>query len=422
MNKFNRADKTLCVLFVCFLVLLALRVNYPQYLIFELLLFCSEASLVGGIADWFAVTALFKKPLGFPWHTAILPRRRKVFMNSCIKMLQTEFLSKRKIYKRICNADILSKGLNWLRRPENKLYVVHLIMNFLVEKIAQLDIKSISIKYSEKFAQILLNESMFEVSNKLLGFLAKEDNAQVAVDKGIVFLKTYFSGREGKQRIDSFLENYQKQYESGLGGFMLSLALATNALDPEELSLVIHERILTLLEEAEDKNGELCTHLIDLYADLLNSVNQDEAWLNSLENLREGFVELGGIERILYNILHNLCDYLLTNSHEGNKLHLAVEQIFSHEIDRCIEKLNTNNEFKSNINRFVLDVVHRSALKGEDLILELARKFLEGLTDEQLNELVYDKVETDMIWIRLNGSIVGGIIGFFAFWILYIVR
>ena len=71
---------------------------------------------------------------------------------------------------------------------------------------------------------------------------------------------------------------------------------------------------------------------------------------------------------------------------------------------------------------FVLDVVHRSALKGEDVILELARKFLEGLTDKQLNELVYDKVETDMIWIRLNGSIVGGIIGFFAFWLLQLVN
>ena len=62
------------------------------------------------------------------------------------------------------------------------------------------------------------------------------------------------------------------------------------------------------------------------------------------------------------------------------------------------------------------------ALKGEDVILELARKFLEGLTDKQLNELVYDKVETDMIWIRLNGSIVGGIIGFFAFWLLQLVN
>ena len=65
-----------------------------------------------------------------------------------------------------------------------------------------------------------------------------------------------------------------------------------------------------------------------------------------------------------------------------------------------------------------MDVLHRTALKGEDVILELARKFLEGLSDKQLNELVYNKVETDMIWIRLNGSIVGGIIGAVAFWIL----
>lgn len=422
MNRFNRADKTLCVLFVCFLILLALHVIYPQYLIFELLLFCSEASLVGGIADWFAVTALFKKPLGFPWHTAILPHRRKVFMNSCIKMLQTEFLSKRKIYKRICNADILSRGLNWLRRTENKEYVIHLTMKFLLERISKLDTKAISIKYSDKFAQIIVNESMNEVSNKLLGILLKEDNSQVVVDKSLLFLKEYFTGHEGKKKIDAFLENYQKQYESGLGGLMLSLALATNALDPEELSVVIHERILTLLEEAEDKNSELYTNLVDLYTNLLKTINDDKEWLNSLNNLRDSFIDLGGLQRILHNILRNICDYLLANSGEGNKLHLAVEHIFNHEIDRCIDKLNTNNEFKSKINRFVLDVVHRSALKGEDLILDLARKFLEGLTDEQLNELVYDKVETDMIWIRLNGSIVGGFIGFFAFWILYFVR
>ena len=69
-----------------------------------------------------------------------------------------------------------------------------------------------------------------------------------------------------------------------------------------------------------------------------------------------------------------------------------------------------------------MDVLHRTALKGEDVILELARKFLEGLTDEQLNELVYAKVETDMIWIRLNGSIVGGSIGAVSFWILELVN
>lgn len=134
MNKFNKADKTLCVLFICFLVVLALRILYPQYIIFELLLFCSEASLVGGIADWFAVSALFKKPLGFPFHTAILPRRRNVFINSCVKMLQTEFLSKRKIYRRICNADLLSWGLRWIKKPDNKQYILKAVMAIFSKK------------------------------------------------------------------------------------------------------------------------------------------------------------------------------------------------------------------------------------------------------------------------------------------------
>ena len=138
MNKFNTADRVLCIVFLLFLIILGLRIVFPHSLILDFLLFVAEAALVGGIADWFAVTALFKKPLGFPFHTAILPRRRKQFINSCIKMLQTEFLSKKKIYKRICNADLLSKGLVWLRQPANKAYLVHTVMQFIIEKIKTL--------------------------------------------------------------------------------------------------------------------------------------------------------------------------------------------------------------------------------------------------------------------------------------------
>ena len=422
MNKFNKADKTLSILFIVFVICLVLHVIYKDNLFIEMLLFCSEASLVGGIADWFAVTALFKKPLGFPWHTAILPRRRESFVNACIKLLQTEFLSKRKIYRRICNADILSKGLRWISKEENKKYAIHLLMQFLLNKIAKIDSTAVAHKYSDKIAQIILKESIENISNNLINVLVKSENAQVAVNKTLYLLKIYFAGHEGKLKIDKFIENYQKQYESGLGGLMLSFALATNALDPEELSIVIHERIVSLLDEASEQDNVLYMNLLDLYTDLLNNINKDESWLNSLDSLRENFISIGALERVLSNIIGSVCNYLVTNANEGSKLYVAVEQIFNHEMDRCIEKLNVNSEFKTKINRFVLDVVHRSALKGEDLILELARKFLEGLTDKQLNELVYDKVETDMIWIRLNGSIVGGIIGFFAFWLLQLVN
>ena len=45
---------------------------------------------------------------------------------------------------------------------------------------------------------------------------------------------------------------------------------------------------------------------------------------------------------------------------------------------------------------------------------------LDRLTDEQLNRLVYDKVEPDLLWIRMNGSIVGSVIGIFLFGLLRI--
>ena len=73
----NKADKTLVLAAALFIFFLALNIEFKGNMLADFLLFVSEAALVGGIADWFAVTALFKKPLGFPYHTALLPKKRK---------------------------------------------------------------------------------------------------------------------------------------------------------------------------------------------------------------------------------------------------------------------------------------------------------------------------------------------------------
>ena len=97
-NGFNKADKTLLIVFILFLGIMYLHLCYPHSLAVDGLLFASEAALVGGIADWFAVTALFRKPLGFPYHTAILPRRREAFIEASVTLVQQEFFSRRKIF------------------------------------------------------------------------------------------------------------------------------------------------------------------------------------------------------------------------------------------------------------------------------------------------------------------------------------
>ena len=68
-RTWNKADTALLGSFLFFLLSLGLHLHFPQTLWPEGLLMVSEAALVGGVADWFAVTALFRKPLGFPYHT-----------------------------------------------------------------------------------------------------------------------------------------------------------------------------------------------------------------------------------------------------------------------------------------------------------------------------------------------------------------
>lgn len=423
LAKFNTADKTLAAVFIGFLVCLALKMAFPGRIIIEGAMFIAEAALVGGIADWFAVTALFKKPLGIPWHTALLPNRRKAFTASCIKMLQTEFLSRKKIYRWLCSKDILGEGLKWLSHPENKEYFIHLIIDFLVEKIKKLDVNEAAHIYYPRIAQILQHESMQHLSQRMAAAMIKSKNNEVVVNRCLALLTDYFKGSSGKGHILSFVEAYQRRYtKNGLGGLMLSIALATNTLDPEELADVIHQRLNELLVQASDPESEIHIKLVEILDESLLAFDENEDWIENLGVLQGDFVQNGALERVIANTIRNFCNYFLATSGEGNKLHMAITYILSDEIDSCLEEINRSGEFREHLNGYVMDIIHRAAIKGEGAILDMAQHFLEGLSDDQLNELIYSKVETDMIWIRLNGSIVGAFIGAIVFIIMELVK
>ena len=137
-RNWNQADKTLLFVLVVFLFCLCLHLSYPASLLADGLLFCAEAALVGGLADWFAVTALFEKPLGFPYHTAILPRRRDAFIKASVTLVQKEFFSKRKIFHHLEKLHLMPMLLNWLDQPETKSRLTGRLLvyarNILVEE------------------------------------------------------------------------------------------------------------------------------------------------------------------------------------------------------------------------------------------------------------------------------------------------
>src|SRR3954449_8544761 len=85
----------------------------------------AEASMVGAIADWFAVTALFRHPLGLPIpHTALIPKRKDEFGKSLEEFFSENFLSEQVIRERLASADIARRVGVWVSVRENADRVV----------------------------------------------------------------------------------------------------------------------------------------------------------------------------------------------------------------------------------------------------------------------------------------------------------
>src|SRR6266498_5210861 len=80
----------------------------------------AEASMVGGVADWFAVTALFRRPLGLPIpHTALIVERKDQFAATLGRFVQENFLNADVLTERIRTARIVPRLAAWLAEPAN---------------------------------------------------------------------------------------------------------------------------------------------------------------------------------------------------------------------------------------------------------------------------------------------------------------
>src|SRR5213595_1915389 len=86
----------------------------------------AEASLVGGLADWFAVTALFRRPLGLPIpHTAIVPTRKYDIGRALARFIRDNFLVREAIERRLDRTDLAARLGTWLAKGENAARVTH---------------------------------------------------------------------------------------------------------------------------------------------------------------------------------------------------------------------------------------------------------------------------------------------------------
>lgn len=110
------ATGLLAVMAVIFLVAFALQEQYPWL---QYVRAAAEGGMVGALADWFAVTALFKYPMGLKIpHTAIIPRKKDQIGTSLGQFVEENFLAEAVVQQKLTSLGLAQRAGSWLARPE----------------------------------------------------------------------------------------------------------------------------------------------------------------------------------------------------------------------------------------------------------------------------------------------------------------
>ena len=399
-HNWNKADKTLLAAAVMFVFSLCMNIEYPGNVLAKGFMFCMEAALVGGIADWFAVTALFEKPLGFPYHTAILPRRRQQFMDATGEMLKKEFFSQKKLLSK-------AKGMDF-----GAIIAAKLAEEAVQDKLAEMIFDRTDSFFKSK-ADVLAGEIYEKIqkypADSLIEELGRslEDSprAQAALMEAACRLYSRAESNEFKSYVIAELEAFKEKKLSGRVAMMMAgMAQSMNILNIPEAAGLVQRHILQLLEELMVAGSDRQRIVLAAFADSLKIFKENLEIKQELEALKKNLLS----ERTIRMCIASLS---IQENRVDEDTRLLIRQAIAH----WAALLSESEPLKLEVSRLCYDVAARGLLQAQDMLGNIVQEVLATMTDKQVNSLVYDKVETDLLWIRMNGSIVGASIGLCIF-------
>ena len=420
-RTWNKADVALISSTLFFLLALYLHLHVPSAIWTDGLLMVSEAALVGGVADWFAVTALFRRPLGFPYHTAILPRRRDSFIHAIVVMVQKEFFSRRKIFRHIEKIHLFPMLQEFLHKEATETRMTGTVLHFIRASFLRKKNKKVIAYLAERLKGILLREDPSELMNRFDALFRTNEWDRKALVRISCLLAQEVSTEETRQSIRDGLAELEREKIGD--GFLSRLLEVTNTVNLDEGAELIQRHTCHVLNELGREYSPLQENAIALLHDCIGDLRQDAELLRLARELQERLACELPIEETLGRLFQGLRKHFQMDlQREVDPIAEHMPAFYTHlqsilhvEYQHMLFLIEERSELQKIITKVLYDLLARSALHAQTLVGVIVRNVLSRLTDEELNHLIYDKVEEDLLWIRVNGSLVGGCIGLLLF-------
>lgn len=398
----HRTRATSLLLLAAVLFLLTQFVPEPSFWVL-LLRAGAEAGIVGGLADWFAVTALFRRPLGLPIpHTGIIPRNKDRIGQGLGSFVERNFLAPDLIRDKLRSGNVALRLSGWLARPANSRLIAEQVVGLLPELIRSLQDREVKVFFRDAFGDQLRAVDLLPLLGRLLRMLQESGQHQRLLERGIEMARGLLLNNEAT--IYEKVEQRTSWWVPRTVDRRVARAIITGAEellaeleDPEHPARVDFERTATELIAKLERSEKFRQRIEDFKERLLASEEMQRLLESVWDELRQMLLERtsGSPQRLIDSLaasLEMLAQTLAQDSAAQIRLNRRIEQVLSGLVV----------PFRVEIGRFIADVV-------------------ESWDADTVTDRLELEVGRDLQYIRINGTLVGALAGCGLFLLTHLV-
>ncbi|WP_165972365.1 DUF445 domain-containing protein [Paenibacillus piri] len=366
-----------------------------------------EAGLVGGLADWFAVTALFRHPLGIPIpHTALLPSNREKVSRALINTVQNDLLSKQSIVDKLAQFPIvlrLLRGFEGQLGSDSAKAGIVTICDFAVR---QIPLEKLA-RYGEKELLRLLDTLDLRA---LVQQALSQAYARGYDEKAFDFVLDLAEKLVGRSDIRDRLGAVAVQALSHLktnGLMQFALNAFVGYFNEEKLGSLIQQFVLNGIEGLRMQGNPNRRAVMEALRGWLDKPEHQENMTAELEKWKAQLLGEWKLEDKLLELLQRM----QTQALEWIRGEQFAETHALPFISRMIQQVEQNPELLNRLELGLREQIARLIEANHHKIGALVKENIDRFDDATLIELMEDKIGGDLQWIRVNGAICGFLIG-----------
>ena len=355
----------------------------------------AEAAMVGGLADWFAVTALFRHPLGLPIpHTAIIPRNKDRIGDTLASFLRDNFLTPSVVARRMRGVDVAGAAGRFLARPAaggrlregGSRLIAHLLESLDQERLGGMVKAAVSSRLQALQVSPLLGQAL---------------DAAMTEERHVPMLDSIvtWAGRTLDANEDIIRAMVHQR-----AGWILRLA----GLDEKLADAIVDGLRRLTIDMAVDPHHPLRAKAEEGLARLAWQMQHDPEMREKVEDWKNEIVANKAVSDWVEGLWENSRQGLLRAARDPDA---ALAGKFGETLRQLGETLQTDARLKSAINQFARRAVVGVVATYGSGIVTLVSETVRGWDARTITDRLENAVGRDLQYIRVNGTLVGGLVG-----------